>query len=636
MDSNYDLLHRTYADEVHTDEWEVLSDSGFVDINSVLLTDPYVKYVLKTSIYNILLECADDHIVYSSDGEECYVKDLKPGDLIDTKYGIDIVKSVENTGIIENMYDIHVNSNEHQLYVEGILCHNSLVLSNVAVRGAKLGASVGVFTVELGDRKYVKRLGANLLDIPNTEYKQFVDDMSLPYIKSKIDEYKRNNPNTGTIHVKEFPTGSVSPIDLENYFLKYQEMHNMHFNIIVVDYINLLKPHKGSDTMYEKIKTIAEQLRAIAQRNDWCIVSATQVKAADFSTELHMGSAAESSGLIATVDSMFGLMGEPGSDEMTMKNLANRDAGYMESFKKFIKDQNHFRITEKSEADSEFYSDDYAGNLMDQVRKEDEDRLAALDQKSLNKPMPIIEDAQLVDSFSTTIGPNMSFDAEAVIAPVQQKEEPIMQLNRTNPVPYVPAIIDVRTDNRPLLILSNGCPSKSTGIDAAAELDKRLDAEMQSSLKPFNKVLIDKVMASTASAPMTNSVVHMGMDPIAELEKQFTDPWAKTAAEQFDKAMQNHPEAEFADNMAKASVSPPQPNGNSAADMIISVFGGDMPEPTSAPPTHVQPDQQQQTTRSMDDMLNSALGVMQDQPIPPELVPRMNVNHDDILKRITL
>jgi len=62
----------------------------------------------------------------------------------------------------------------------------SLVLSNLAVRAANIGNNVGVFTVELGDSKYAKRIGSNLFSVPYREYKNFIDENNVGSIKSAI------------------------------------------------------------------------------------------------------------------------------------------------------------------------------------------------------------------------------------------------------------------------------------------------------------------------------------------------------------------------------------------------------------------------------------------------------------------
>lgn len=66
-------------------------------------------------------------------------------------------------------------------------------------------------------------------------------------------------------------------------------------------------------------------------------------------TDLSMNSASESSGLVATVDGMFGIIQDPmmlTNNEYKLKLLANRDEGYKNSYKKFIVDYTFMRISE--------------------------------------------------------------------------------------------------------------------------------------------------------------------------------------------------------------------------------------------------------------------------------------------------
>ena len=67
------------------------------------------------------------------------------------------------------------------------------------------------------------------------------------------------------------------------------------------------------------------------------------------STDLSMNSASESSGLIATVDGMFGIIQDPlmySNNEYKLKVLANRDEGYKNSYTKFNVDYTYMRITQ--------------------------------------------------------------------------------------------------------------------------------------------------------------------------------------------------------------------------------------------------------------------------------------------------
>ena len=218
----------------------------------------------------------------------------------------------------------------------------------------------------------MKRLGSNLLNINYEMYSKFIDEDNIEPIRQAIAEFKERSPNAGELIVKEYPTGGATSIDIENYFLQVQQNTGKKFELIVIDYINLLKPtsSKGEETLYSKIKKISEELRRIAIRNEWCVVTATQVKATYFNSELQLDSAAESSGLVATVDSLFGIMGEPGSPRIKIKNLANRDEGHMDSYKHYTKVKPYFRLIEDTSADSEYWSDDSGEELEKAIRNE--------------------------------------------------------------------------------------------------------------------------------------------------------------------------------------------------------------------------------------------------------------------------
>ena len=109
-----------------------------------------------------------------------------------------------------------------------------------------------------------------------------------------------------------------------------------------------------------KIKQLAEDLRAMAMRNDWAIITATQVNRAGFdSTDIGMNNVSESSALLHTVDAMFGIIQDPlmhTNREYILKLLANRDEGHKNSKRKFSIDYDYMRIME--DMSSEMWTDD--------------------------------------------------------------------------------------------------------------------------------------------------------------------------------------------------------------------------------------------------------------------------------------
>jgi hypothetical protein len=198
-----------------------------------------------------------------------------------------------------------------------------------------------------------------ILDIPFKNYDALLDNTQVGEVTQRIADLRSKSPHLGELVVKEFPTGTASAIDVENYFLKVQQNTGKKFTVVVVDYINLMRPMREQGNVYEKIKVISEELRAVAIRNEWCIITATQIKrdAVD-DQDLSMSDIAESFGLVHTVDSLFGLIRGPMEKRMKIKLIANRDGGYTESFKMYRMSYEFAKLTEEYDPASEFYSDD--------------------------------------------------------------------------------------------------------------------------------------------------------------------------------------------------------------------------------------------------------------------------------------
>ena len=227
----------------------------------------------------------------------------------------------------------------------------SLWLGNLGAQAVKSGHNVAILSLEMTDRKYVKRIGANILGIPISDYTNSANDDQI--IKKKLSSVTYDNLRVpGHLLIKEFPTSQASVNDIERYLRKVEEMRGIKFKVVIVDYINIMKNWRNpnSENTYMKIKQIAEDLRGMAMNNSWSIITATQTKQGDFdASDLSINSAAESSGLVATVDGMFGIIQDPimyANKEYKLKILANRDDGYKNAYKVFNVDYRFMRISE--------------------------------------------------------------------------------------------------------------------------------------------------------------------------------------------------------------------------------------------------------------------------------------------------
>lgn len=123
-------IERKFVECFSVDDYEVLSDTGFVDITSTNKTIPYQVYRITLSDGNSLL-CADDHIIFTEHFDEIFAKDSL-GKSIITQDGIRSVVEISDLGYETNMYDLSVDGN-HRYYSNGILSHNTSVYTVIAL-----------------------------------------------------------------------------------------------------------------------------------------------------------------------------------------------------------------------------------------------------------------------------------------------------------------------------------------------------------------------------------------------------------------------------------------------------------------------------------------------------------------------
>jgi hypothetical protein len=277
----------------------------------------------------------------------------------------------------------------------------SIVLGNIATRSFLAGKNTGVVTVELSEGKYMKRLGSNILGIETSLYDSFTTEKALGMVQDKLKQLEASGQKYGELLIKEFPTGGATAIDLENYFIRQEKEMGKKFRVIVVDYINLMRPITEQGGLYEKIKVISEELRGVAMRNEWCIITATQIKRDSIDDfDLGMDSVAESFGLIHTVDALYGLMRGPLEQRMKIKLIANRDNGYEESYKFFDMKKDFMRLDESVGENSEYYSDDEEVGRMENELRDSYKNLNSQAQTSEDSSVNIVDSSDYTDLLS--------------------------------------------------------------------------------------------------------------------------------------------------------------------------------------------------------------------------------------------
>ena len=112
-------------DSYDVDNFEILTDNGFKPLSHIMLSKPFEQYIIKLE-NNYILNCADEHIVFDSNYNEIFVKNLKIGDYIQTDCGPQKILSININKTKIGMCDTTVDSYDHRFWSNGVLSHNSV------------------------------------------------------------------------------------------------------------------------------------------------------------------------------------------------------------------------------------------------------------------------------------------------------------------------------------------------------------------------------------------------------------------------------------------------------------------------------------------------------------------------------
>ena len=219
----------------------------------------------------------------------------------------------------------------------------SLWMQNFAVRSADMGHNVLYITLEMSERKVMKRLGAMRLKIPVNDYDKLSKDSDM--IKKRISALSRNDSGggdlfdrkVGKIITKFWAAGTATISDFDNYIQKLKEKKDIKIDLVIVDYITLVAANKGalSDNLYSKGKHLAEGLRALGAKYKCPVITGVQVaKDAWNSSDITLESVPESKAIAETADTFFAIIR---TEEMKRQNLyrfkllKQRDGDFLKS-----------------------------------------------------------------------------------------------------------------------------------------------------------------------------------------------------------------------------------------------------------------------------------------------------------------
>ena len=166
----------------------------------------------------------------------------------------------------------------------------SLFLGNIACNIADQGKTALVISLEMSEIAYATRFCSQQTSIPFAQLHLRTDEI-VPALKNKA----------GKIIIKEFPPSTITVPQLKAWIKRHIIECGINIDVIIIDYLNLFDgPGSG---LYEKIKTITEQVRALSYYFHVPVCSATQAnRTADGKSMAGLNAVSESIGIAATAD----------------------------------------------------------------------------------------------------------------------------------------------------------------------------------------------------------------------------------------------------------------------------------------------------------------------------------------------
>ena len=219
--------------------------------------------------------------------------------LTDTKSKVEIV----SLPTINKMIGGGALSKSLNLLVGGTNAGKSASMCSMAADNIVNDKKVLYITLEMSEFKIGERILANVSDTN-------IDD--IPFLgKDKLKDKIFNIKNImNSIIIKEYPPSTINANMIRKLLKDLKEKKGFVPDIVYIDYIGLMKPNisRKSGSKYEDLKTISEEVRAIAVEENFPIWSVAQTNRGGMNSGLiSLTDIAESFGIAMTADLVISL-----------------------------------------------------------------------------------------------------------------------------------------------------------------------------------------------------------------------------------------------------------------------------------------------------------------------------------------
>lgn len=185
----------------------------------------------------------------------------------------------------------------------------SLFMSNMAVNFLKQGLSVVVISLEMSEDVYAVRFDSHISKKDINHLKE--NEASAI---SSIKDFFNQHPDSH-LYIKEYPPKSITCNDIQVY-LENLKNNGKNFDVVIVDYLNLVKSSTKTDNMFQDGLDVSEKLRALSYMFKVPVISACQVNTEGMNNEnVGMENLSQSRGVAFTADFLMALFQTPENRE---------------------------------------------------------------------------------------------------------------------------------------------------------------------------------------------------------------------------------------------------------------------------------------------------------------------------------
>jgi replicative DNA helicase len=163
------------------------------------------------------------------------------------------------------------------MFVGKVHVGKTLFLCHLAASFKKSGHSGVYFTAEMSENAITHRIDANVLNMEMSELgKNLGRESYMDKVNSAIKTFKK-----GEWFVKEYPPAFSSKNNLTAYLQELKLKKGITPDVVIVDYINQFAsarlPPSAMQNSYLYMKSVTEEMRALAVENSLPLITATQL-----------------------------------------------------------------------------------------------------------------------------------------------------------------------------------------------------------------------------------------------------------------------------------------------------------------------------------------------------------------------